>query len=234
MQQTPDNFAIICALILVNPSLGIIVIRTRAKICGITSVRDALLAVEAGADAIGLVFYPPSPRAVSIEQAAEIAASIPPFVTTVALTVNAEPAFVTELLSKVQIGLLQFHGDETVEYCDQFNHPYIKAVRMQPDVDLHEMVQSYPSALGLLLDAYKEGVPGGTGETFAWDRIPQDLAPRIILAGGLSPDNVQGAIEQVGPYAVDVSGGVEADKGVKDPEKVKRFIQQVNVANQRN
>jgi len=230
VQQKFDNFAIIVGLILVNLSLGIIVIRTRAKICGITSVDDALLAVEAGADAIGLVFYPASPRAVNIEQAEAIAANIPAFVTTVALTVDSDAALVTQLLERVQVDVLQFHGDETAEYCGQFKHPYIKAIRMHDSVDLHQQREIYSRASGLLLDAYKPGVPGGTGESFEWDRIPKDLACEVILAGGLTPENVRGAIEQVGPYAVDVSGGVEAKKGVKDPQKVKRFIQQVILA----
>ena len=202
--------------------------RTRTKICGITNVKDALCAVDAGADAIGLVFYDPSPRCVSIEQAAEIQKALPPFVTTVALFVNPELDLVESVIEQVKIDVLQFHGDETPEFCEQFSRPYFKALRMKEGVDLYAECERYDSAQALLLDAYKPGVPGGTGETFDWARIPKDLSKAVILAGGLEPDNVAEAIKQVQPYAVDVSGGVEAKKGLKDADKVIQFVRLAN------
>ncbi len=201
--------------------------RTRVKICGLTSVEDALFAVNCGADAIGLVFYKPSPRHVSIDQAWLIAESMPAFVTKTALFVNPDVEYVKEVLRTVKIDLLQFHGDESPEFCEQFGLTYIKAVRMRDDIDLVALEKSYSRSAGLLLDAYKKGVPGGTGEQFDWTSIPSDIAKRIILAGGLNAENVQQAIEQVAPWALDVSGGVEATKGVKSAEKIQKFMQQV-------
>ena len=198
--------------------------RTRVKICGITSVEDAIKAVDSGADAIGLVFYGASPRAVSVEQAATICAALPPFVTVVALVVNAEPSFVSSLLASVPVDVIQFHGDESAAYCQQFNRPYIKAIRMRPDLVLSECFEEFKQAQALLLDAYRKGVPGGTGEVFDWGRIPQQRELPIILAGGLHADNVSEAIAKVQPYAVDVSGGVEQAPGVKDKAKVQQFI----------
>lgn len=200
--------------------------RTRVKICGLTNVVDAKFTVEAGADAIGLVFYPPSPRNVTIEQAAEIARSIPAFVTKTALFVNPEPEFVQKVLDEVEIDLLQFHGDETPEFCQQFNRSYIKAIAMRPEVDLASMAQEYASSCGLLLDTYKKGIPGGTGESFNWDLVPKNSKKPIILAGGLTAENVALAIQQTNVWAVDVSGGVEVAKGKKCPVKVQKFIQQ--------
>ena len=202
--------------------------RTRTKICGITNVKDALCAVDAGADAIGLVFYDPSPRCVAIEQAVEIQQALPPFVTTVALFVNPELDLVESVIEQVKIDVLQFHGDETPEFCEQFSRPYFKALRMKEGIDLYAECERYDSAQALLLDAYKPGVPGGTGETFDWARIPKDLSKAVILAGGLVPDNVAEAIKQVQPYAVDVSGGVEAKKGLKDADKVIQFVRLAN------
>jgi phosphoribosylanthranilate isomerase len=199
---------------------------TRVKICGITRPEDAEVAVKAGADALGLVFYAPSPRAVDIEQAREICAAIPAFVTTVALTVNAEPELMEQILG-LPVDLLQFHGDETAEQCQRWTHPYIKALRMKGDADVAASLRQYSSAKGLLLDAYQPGVPGGTGERFDWQRIPAAYRQQIILAGGLDPGNVAEAIAQVGPFAVDVSGGVEASHGIKDPAKVQAFIDAV-------
>lgn len=204
--------------------------RTRVKICGITSVDDALLAVRSGADAIGLVFYEPSPRYVDIQRAAEIAASIPPFVTIVALFVNASVEQVNQVLADVPVGLLQFHGDESPAFCEQFERPYIKALRMKADVDVTVACRQYQSAQGVLLDAYRKGVPGGTGECFDWQAIPDGLSQPIVLAGGLQSSNVAEAIGVVRPASVDVSGGVEASLGVKDPRKVIEFINQVNLA----
>lgn len=198
--------------------------RTRVKICGLTNVADAQVAANAGADAIGLVFYPPSPRNVTIEQAAEIAKSIPAFVTKTALFVNPEPAFVEKVLSEVEIDLIQFHGDESGEFCQQFNRSYIKAIAMKPDVDLQSIAKEFQSSAGILLDTYKKGVPGGTGESFNWELVPKEYEKPIILAGGLSPENVAQAIAQTNVWAVDVSGGVEASKGKKSPEKIQQFI----------
>ena len=204
--------------------------RTRAKICGITRIEDALAAVSAGADAIGLVFYAPSPRYVEIEQAAAICAALPPFVTTVGLFVNADEKVVRGVLDKVPLDLLQFHGDETVEDCRRFARPWIKAVRMAEDVDLTAVAAEYRGARALLLDSYQKGVPGGTGHAFDWARIPADLEMPVILAGGLDPDNVADAIRKVHPYAVDVSSGVEKGKGIKDADKIIAFMRGVETA----
>jgi len=198
--------------------------RTRVKICGITREADALVAVEYGADAIGLVFYPPSPRYVELEQAAAIAAVLPPFVTTVGLFVNADAETIAEVVERVGIDLIQFHGNECRDYCGEHRRPWMRALRMKDDLDLPAAVEEFSAARGLLLDAYRPGVPGGTGETFDWSRIPAEIAGRIVLAGGLNPDNVADAVRQVRPYAVDVSGGVEAEPGIKDPIKIARFM----------
>lgn len=201
--------------------------RTRVKVCGITRIEDAMAAVEAGADAIGLVFYEPSPRFVRIEQAKAIAASVPAFVSVVALFVNAEPEYVQEVLNNVRIDLLQFHGDEENDFCGQFQRPFIKAQRVRQASDVVASSLRFPDALGILLDSYKPGVPGGTGETFDWSLIPESQTKPLILAGGLTPDNVASAIEQVQPFAVDVSGGVEQSKGIKDPVKIDAFLSEV-------
>jgi len=203
------------------------VLRVRVKICGITRVEDALTAVAQGADAIGLVFYAPSPRAVSIEQAATIAKQMPAFVSVVGLFVNAEERFVKEVTSRVQLDLLQFHGDETPEQCAQYGLPFIKAVRVKSDTNLVQYAKDYSASRALLLDTYTEGVAGGTGHVFDWGLIPPDLNKPVVLAGGLTVENVALAIKQVKPYAVDVSGGVEASKGIKDVAKIAAFMQQV-------
>ncbi|MHA6494476.1 phosphoribosylanthranilate isomerase [Pseudomonas borbori] len=200
----------------------------RSKICGITRIQDALVAAQAGADAIGLVFYPASPRAVTIRQAQEIIAALPPFVTTVGLFVDASRAELDEVLAAVPLDLLQFHGDESPTFCESFNRPYIKALRVKPDGDLDAEIARYSGASGILLDTFVPGVPGGTGEAFDWALVPRGSKRAIILAGGLTPANVAAAIEQVRPYAVDVSGGVEAGKGLKDPAKIKAFLHAVN------
>ena len=199
----------------------------RSKICGITRIEDALAAAEAGADAIGLVFYPKSPRAVSIQQARDIVAALPAFVTTVGLFVNAGRGELNEILDAVPLDLLQFHGDETPADCESFHRPYIKALRVQPGDDIAVLAAPYANARGILLDTYVSGVPGGTGAAFDWSLVPHDLSQPVILAGGLSADNVQAAIKQVRPYAVDVSGGVEASKGIKDAAKIRAFMQAV-------
>lgn len=199
----------------------------RSKICGITRIEDALAAVQAGADAIGFVFYPKSPRAVTFQQARDIISALPPFVTTVGLFVNTSRCEMGELLDAVPLDLLQFHGDEIVADCDCWHRPYIKAVRVKAGDDIAAACRAFPSASGILLDTYVEGVPGGTGEAFDWSLIPQGLSKPIILAGGLTPDNVAAAIAQVRPYAVDVSGGVEASRGIKDHAKIQAFIEAV-------
>jgi phosphoribosylanthranilate isomerase len=206
--------------------------RTRVKICGITSVEMADEAVRQGADAIGLVFYPPSPRFVSIEQAVEIVDSLPAFITAVGLFVNEQADEIKNIVRKTRINLLQFHGNECPDYCAGFDFPYIKALRMSDDIDLLKQRKDYAQAKSLLLDTYRAGVPGGTGEAFDWERIPAELAGEIILAGGLDADNITRAIETVKPYAVDVSGGVESAKGIKSPEKIRQFMQGVNIADQ--
>lgn len=204
--------------------------RTRVKICGITRERDALEAVRLGADAIGLVFYPPSPRAVTVEQAGEIVRRLPPFVTVVGLFVDAAPGHVADVVSRVRIDLLQLHGRESPRDCAHQPRPWVKAVRMKDGIDPAAEAVRYADAAGLLLDAYRPGVPGGTGTAFDWDRVPADLASRVILAGGLTPENVEQAIRRVRPYAVDVSGGVESAKGVKDAEKIEAFMRGVRRA----
>ena len=204
--------------------------RTRVKICGITRPKDALAAVAAGADAIGLVFWARSPRAVSIEQAREICASLPAFVTVVALTVDAEAAFIQQLLDRLPIDLLQFHGAEDADFCQQFSRPYMKAVRMRPELDVANEMERFASAASVLLDAYRKGVPGGTGESFDWTLIPQRYRSRIVLAGGLRPDNIVRAVTAVRPYGVDVSGGVERSPGLKDSDKICAFVDQLKRA----
>jgi len=201
--------------------------RTRVKICGLTRADEALMAVESGADAIGLVFYEPSPRNVSIELAAEIAAAIPAFVTKTALFVNPSKEFVEQVVQSVNLDLLQFHGSESADFCRQFNRTYIKAVAMKDDIDLDALAEEYADSAGLLLDTYKKGVPGGTGESFNWERVPQGFVKPIILAGGLTPENIAQAVQQTRVWAVDVSGGVEFAKGRKSSEKVQKFIQEV-------
>ncbi|UMZ14069.1 phosphoribosylanthranilate isomerase [Pseudomonas sp. MPFS] len=199
----------------------------RSKICGITRIEDALAAVAAGADAIGLVFYAKSPRAVSVQQARAIIGALPPFVTTVGLFVNASRCELGEILDAVPLDLLQFHGDESAADCEGYHRPYIKALRVKAGDDIAAACLAYPRASGILLDTYVEGVPGGTGEAFDWSLVPQGLSKPIILAGGLSAQNVASAIAQVRPYAVDVSGGVERSKGIKDHAKIQAFLQAV-------
>jgi len=202
----------------------------RSKICGITRIEDALAVVEAGADAIGLVFYGKSPRAVSVEQAAAILHALPPFVTTVGLFVDMPRDELQQLLQRLPLDLLQFHGDESPADCEGFGRPYIKALRVRPGEDVAAAMAPYTGARGILLDTFVEGVPGGTGASFDWSLVPEDAAKPIILAGGLDSDNVARAIRQVRPYAVDVSGGVEASKGIKDADKIRAFVRAVRDA----
>lgn len=198
--------------------------RTRVKICGITRVEDAVAAAAAGADAIGLVFEAKSPRCVTPAQARAIAAALPPFITVVGLFVDAPAARIREVLGQVPLDLLQFHGSETPEDCRAHGRPYIKAIRMAPQVDVAAEARPYADAAGLLLDTFSTQATGGTGETFDWARVPKRLDRPVILAGGLTPENVAQAIASVRPYAVDVSSGVESSKGIKDAAKIAAFI----------
>jgi len=207
--------------------------RTRVKICGITRPEDGVAVAESGADAIGLVFYRRSPRAVDPAQARQIVAALPPFVTAVGLFVDAEPEEVRAVLNAVPLGLLQFHGRESRDYCAQFGRPYLKAIPMREGVNLAAEARTYADATALLLDTHKADLPGGTGARFDWERIPARLAQRLILAGGLDPDNVEGAIRAVHPYGVDVSSGVEASKGLKDHNKIAAFMRGVERADAR-
>lgn len=201
----------------------------KVKICGITNTLDAQRVCDSGADALGLVFYKPSPRCVKIEVAKLIIEDLPPFMTSVALFVNAGREEIEMVLREVDIDIIQFHGDETADFCDSFSRPYIKAIRMKDDVDLHAVEKEYTTARALLLDTYKKEIPGGTGESFNWDKVSANLDKPVILAGGLTADNVTQAIQQVRPYAVDVSGGVEVSKGKKDQHKIIAFMNSVKL-----
>lgn len=198
--------------------------RTRVKICGLTRREDVLEAARLGADALGFVFYAKSPRAVNIEQAAALVRAVPAFVSTVGLFVDPTEEEVRAVLEQVPLDLLQFHGDEPPAFCSRFGRPYLKAVRVQPGVDLVQYATAHRESAGLLLDAYVPGIPGGTGQRFDWDLIPAALPLPIVLAGGLEPDNVADAVARVHPWAVDVSGGVEAAKGIKDHARMAAFI----------
>jgi len=201
--------------------------RTRVKICGITQVEDAVVAASLGVDAIGLVFYAKSPRNVSLEQARAICEVLPGFVTTVALFLNPDDSLVKQVISEVDIDLLQFHGTETASFCESFAKPYVKALGVSGESNLLELIGSYASARSVLLDSHVHGAAGGTGETFDWLSIPEQLKQKIILAGGLKPDNVAQAIQQVRPYAVDLSSGVESAPGIKDVNLMTRLMQEI-------
>ena len=201
--------------------------RTRIKICGLREAIHAMVAADAGADAIGLVFYRESPRFVTPGTAASVVAVLPPFVTTVGLFVDADEGKVRDTLKGVRLDLLQFHGDESPEFCASFGIPYVRAVRMEKGTNLLELAGRFSSASALLLDAYVDGTPGGTGETFDWAAIPRDLPIPVILSGGLTAENVGRAVREVQPWAVDVSSGVEATRGTKDPRKIVEFIRSV-------
>ncbi len=203
---------------------------TRIKICGITREEDLSAAARLGADAIGLVFYPKSPRFVTVERAAELLRLLPPFVTSVGLFVNPTVEEVRATLAQAPVDLLQFHGDEPPAFCRAFGLPYLKAVRVKPGLDLVQYAARYADARGLLLDAFVEGIPGGTGLSFDWSLIPRDLSLPAVLSGGLDPSNVREAVERVQPWAVDVSSGVEAAKGIKDAAKIAAFVQGVRNA----
>ena len=206
--------------------------RTRVKICGLTREPDVRDAAALGVDAVGLVFYAPSPRAIDIHQARRLASVLPPFVTSVGLFVDADPEYVRQVLSSVPVDLLQFHGDEPPDYCESFGRPWIKAVRMRSETDLEAIEARYRSARGLLLDSYDPGAPGGTGRGFDWNLVPSRIGTRIVLAGGLNAGNVAEAIRRVGPWGVDVSGGVESAKGIKDRAAMAAFMQGVRDGDQ--
>ena len=196
---------------------------TRVKFCGLTHEEDITRAVKLGVDALGFVFYAPSSRSVAPDQAAMLTSSVPAFVTRVGLFVNEQPEIIQSIFERTRLNLIQYHGDESPEFCDAVGLPFIKAFRVRPGIDIQTELGRYPKASGFLLDAYVKGQPGGTGERFDWEQIPQSDAP-IILAGGLSPDNAKDAIEQVAPWGLDVSGGIETKPGRKDPDKMMRFM----------
>ncbi|MCL7420517.1 MAG: phosphoribosylanthranilate isomerase [Methylobacter sp.] len=202
--------------------------RTRVKICGFTRAEDAVYAAQLGVDAIGLVFYPPSPRNVDIERAVEIVNALPAFVSVVALFVDEQEARIREVLDRVPVDCLQFHGDEPDEACRIYGKRYMKAVRMREDIDIAALARRYHDAAGLLLDAWHPDAKGGTGSRFDWDLIPRQCALPIVLAGGLAADNATQAVQAVRPYALDVSSGVEAGKGIKDALKMAAFLRAVN------
>jgi phosphoribosylanthranilate isomerase len=200
---------------------------TRIKICGITRPEDAVAAADAGVDAIGLVFYPPSPRAVDIDTARAVVAALPPFVTVTGLFLDARRDHIDSVLASVPLGLLQFHGHEDAAFCQRFRRPYIKAIGMADGADPPQIARDWPDAAGLLADSHRPGEAGGTGTTFAWDRLAGARDYRLILAGGLDPDNVYSAVRAVRPDAVDVSSGVEESPGRKDAARIQRFIEEV-------
>ena len=201
--------------------------RTRVKICGITRVEDAAAVVQCGADAIGLVFYPQSPRYVDTARARVIAESVTPFVTVVGLFVNATAENIRQVIETVPAGLLQFHGDEDNDLCKSFGLPFIKSIAMQEGMDVGARMERYPDAAGFLLDAWQPQSHGGGGKAFDWNTIPESSPAPLILAGGLTPDNVAMAITTTRPYAVDVSSGVESAKGIKSADKIAAFMQGV-------
>lgn len=210
--------------------------RTRIKICGLRDPAHAKVAADAGADAIGLVFYPPSPRYVKVEEAAKVAAALPPFIQAVGLFVNEKESTIRSILERVPLDLLQFQGDETPEFCAAFGKPFVRAVRMEEGVDLVEYAHRFSSARALLLDAHVAGEKGGTGATFDWARVPRERARvtgeaplPLILSGGLTAGNVGRAVREVRPWAVDVSSGVERSRGVKDPALIVEFIRSVQL-----
>jgi len=200
--------------------------RTRVKICGITRPEDGVAAARLGVDAIGLVFYAKSPRAVDIKTAQTVCAALPGFVSVVSLFLNPDAEWVDEVLAEVPVDLLQFHGNESAEFCRSFSRPYIKALGMS-NADIATQVVPYHDARGVLLDSHATGEAGGTGQSFDWNTIPQDFRRRIILAGGLNPDNIAAAIQQVRPYAVDLSSGVESAPGIKDVARMTRLMNEV-------
>lgn len=201
---------------------------TKVKICGFTEPNNARDAALAGVDAIGLVFYDKSPRNVDINSAQKIIEALPPFINRVGLFVNANPSFIDEILCEVPLDTLQFHGDESVLDCAQYQMPFIKSLRVKPDTNVKEIAENFSSASALLLDSFSPSSYGGTGESFDWSLACVKISLPIILAGGLTVDNVADAIKQVNPYAVDASSGVESAPGVKDIDKIEAFIRHTN------
>lgn len=202
--------------------------RIRVKICGITRVEDAIFCANTGADAIGLVFCEPSPRCISVTQAQEIINKTPPFVTTVALFMDDEPTFISEVINSVNIDLLQFHGEEDNSFCNQFGKPFIKALSVTASDDFAKISDHFPNSRGFIVDSNEPGQIGGTGKTFDWSKFPQNNEKPLILAGGLNPENIRQAIIATTPYGVDVSSGVESAKGIKDHHKIAEFIRGAN------
>jgi len=203
--------------------------RTRIKICGITRLEDALNAIEAGVDALGFVFVQSSPRYVNADEASAIIRQLPPFVQTVGLFMNQAQAEVADIMRKTALNLLQFHGDESVSFCEQFDIPYVKAIPMGGGVNPVEYAAQYSASVGFLLDSHQKGASGGSGDKFDWESIPEGFNRPLILAGGLTVENVESAVRQVKPYAVDVSSGVEASKGVKAVDKIIKFVRGVEL-----
>ena len=204
--------------------------RTRTKICGITRLEDAQASICAGCDALGFVFYKESPRYIALDTFKALAKELPPFITKVGLFVNADPSSIQEVIQSRLVDILQFHGDETPEFCRQFRFPYIKAVAVSSSVNLLQYAKDFYDTEALLLDTPHEYLKGGTGQTFDWNLIPHSLSKPIVLAGGLNVDNVKEAIKKVKPYAVDVSGGVEESKGIKNSLKIQAFIKETQDA----
>ncbi len=207
--------------------------RVRVKYCGFTTVENASTAAALGVDAIGLIFYAKSPRNVSIARASEIIAVLPPFISVVGLFVNPAEAEIEQVISQLPLNILQFHGDESEKFCNGFSLPYLKAVRMAPNVDVLAEIERYNSASGILLDSYHEQQAGGTGDKFDWSRVPDSIEMPIVLAGGLNPANISEAITATRPYAVDVSSGIESSKGIKDNTKMQQFMNEVNLLGSR-
>ena len=207
--------------------------RTQIKICGFTRSADAERAVELGADALGLVFYPPSPRNITVAQAQDICAVLPPFTALTALFLNAERSVIKDVLAAVPVSLLQFHGTETPEFCRSFNRPWMKSVSMKSTANVSDYCAAYEGARGFLLDSNIAGAAGGSGDVFDWSLVPTNIEAPLILAGGLDVENVRQAILSVRPCAVDVSSGVESAKGIKDTDLMRRFISQVKAADDR-
>ncbi|WP_119344050.1 phosphoribosylanthranilate isomerase [Facilibium subflavum] len=204
--------------------------KTKIKICGITNIEDALYAIDCGADAIGLVFYAKSPRYISLAHAKVIIQQLPPFVSVFGLCVNADPNFVKQVI-RTGVNILQFHGDESPSFCQQFGFPYVKAVRVEKKDDIENAANEYNESRALLLDSKSKHVYGGSGQMFDWSIIPQDLAKKVIVAGGLTPLNVTNLLEKVSPMGVDVSSGVELQKAVKSKQKIKDFCHAVRKFN---
>jgi phosphoribosylanthranilate isomerase len=200
----------------------------KIKICGFTNAQNANQAAMLGIDAIGLVFYDQSLRNVGVETALQIVNALPPFINRVGLFVNADSSFIDEVLCEVPLDTLQFHGDESAAECRQYAMPFIKALRVNQDTNIIKIAEEYHQASGLLLDAFNKDTYGGTGESFDWSLAKVDIELPIILAGGLNPNTVADAVSQVNPYAVDVSSGVESELGIKDIDKIRKFIQRVN------